>query len=296
MLALLALLGAAAWLVPEKLWFVPARLSASAIIGLFFRRTRRRLKRLRAVLPSEGLNLSPRAIESSIMAGFMCQYLEYLRAYRPGGWHPEIDLRGRRHLQEAQAAGRGVVLWVAPFMHTDLVAKMALYREGAGLTHLSSVNHGTSRTHFGVRWLNPIKLRVEDRCLAERVMMTEHNRMACMRTLAKRLSNNKVVSIVAGSDGVRALKRPFCAGSIQLATGPASLALAAGAALLPLFTIYRGPGRFDVRVEAPLVAPAGLDRSGRVEALVTQYAERLEDQARRQPCQFYAWQSIESTL
>jgi hypothetical protein len=55
---------------------------------------------------------------------------QYLRCHHPRGWRPTIRLEGREHLDRALEAGRGAIVWKAPFLFATLVTMMALH--GAG--------------------------------------------------------------------------------------------------------------------------------------------------------------------
>ena len=76
-------------------------------------------------------------------------------------------LQGREHLDEALGRGKGCVLWVAHFVFAPNIAKLALHDAGYKVSHLSRLDHGFSSTRFGIKWLNPVRSRFEDRLLAE---------------------------------------------------------------------------------------------------------------------------------
>ena len=73
-----------------------------------------------------------------------------------------------------------------------------------------------------------------------------------MRRLAKCLDENKVVSISALASGQRTCITPFLAAQLRLATGPVNLAIRTNARLLPVFTLKKEDGSFDVIIEPPL--------------------------------------------
>ena len=213
---------------------------------------------------------------------------QYLRCHHPRGWRPDIRLEGREHLDRALGAGRGAIVWRAPFVFATLVTKMALHAAGYGLVHLSRLGHGYSPTRFGVRVLNPVRTRAEDRYLAERVVIGARPLQAAMRTLARRLAANRVVSIAAGAQGVKTCAAPFLGGELRVATGAPNLALRTGAPLLPVFTVREGPGRFLTVIEPPLEArarPPGASRRRRT--LSRRLVARIEHHARRWPDQFH---------
>ena len=79
------------------------------------------------------------------------------------------------------------------------------------------------------------------------------------------------------------------AGTLRLATGPASLVLGSGATLLPVCCIRRGPGDFVVAIEPALEAAAGRARRDAADDLVRAFAARLEAWVLRQPYMWSGW-------
>ena len=86
-------------------------------------------------------------------------------------WHPDVYLNGEAHLRSALESGRGVILWVLETSFSTLMAKIALHNSGYRACQLSRPGHGFSSTPFGIRFLNPIWTRVEDRYIAERILI-----------------------------------------------------------------------------------------------------------------------------
>lgn len=94
---------------------------------------------------------SARAVVGKLITEDIQSLIELLRVYRPGGWTPPIDLTGGEHLKTVVADGRGVILWVGHFVHSDLVAKMAFHRAGWQCT-ISAIGAMVSHRHGSV-WL-----------------------------------------------------------------------------------------------------------------------------------------------
>jgi lauroyl/myristoyl acyltransferase len=228
------------------------------------------------------------AILESYFANRRLSKLQALRCRHPGGWHPRIGLEGREHVEGALAAGRGAILWVAPFVFGPLVTKMAFHQAGFAVSHLSRYSHGYSQSRLGARLLNPVRTGVEARFLAERIVIgPEGSVHAPMRALADRLKANRLVSVSVGARGTKAISIPFMNGSIVLATGVPSLVQRSGAALLPVFTVREGDGGYVARVEAPLQPAPGLEREQATVDIMIRFARSLEAQVRRQPDQFW---------
>ena len=280
MLLRLAILGLVAWLVPENAWrslrepFVRSRGASTAQL-------RGRVEQLlgRPVTEPELKELSYRAV-----AGDYEDTLRVLRSYRPGGWQPEISLQGAEHLQQALQQGRGALLWVANCCGNRLVTKMALTRAGFAIHHLSRPTHGFSATPFGMRFLNPHWQTIENRFLAERIVMSD-NSIRVMKRLKTLLKENRIVSITDHSKARQHEEVPFLQGTRSVATGPANLAVSAGAPLLPVFCRETGTGQFAVTIAQPLDHSAELNRG----ALMAHYSEALGSFVTTYPQMWLGW-------
>jgi lauroyl/myristoyl acyltransferase len=294
----IGVLGPVAWMLPERLaWWPVSRLLSIAIARIRPGITRLRVDMLRHALGPRSANVDLPRLRVDVMATYMEERLEILRAYRPGGWRPKLELQGREHLEAALAAGHGAVLWMAPFSYADLVTKMALHRAGFAVSHLSAFSRGFSPNScwqwtcswFGMKVLSPLRTWVEDRYARERVVVPLDGGLGYLRTLGHRLAGNGVVSIRAGEMGQRTLEVPFLQGSLRLASGAPSLALAAQAELLPVCCVRRGPGDFVVEIEPALRPGAHRNRRDAVDHLTRQFAARLEQWVLRQPFLWSGW-------
>ncbi len=208
-----------------------------------------------------------------------------LREHRPGTTFPPTRVRGLHHLQRAQAAGDGTILWVAHVVHGALGVKVALNRAGIAVSHLSHPRHGFSSTRFGRIALNWLRTRVENRHLRERVMIDEREPKAALAVLRERLAQNGVVSITARDDARRPTRAPFMCDALALAPGAPVLARKSGATLLPVTAFEAADGVIEVHV-GPAV-PRAHRRS--VEAITACYTRWTEAVVKRQPHQWLGW-------
>jgi lauroyl/myristoyl acyltransferase len=296
----ISVLGPASWLVPHRLWDLVSVALSSGIALLRPDITRRRMQRLQRCLAGRPIPDSLFALRVRIMAGYMEERLQILREYRPGGWRGRIELSGREHLDRAIERGRGTVLWVPPFTYGDLIVKTATAREGFPVTHLSACSRGFSPnachpwepTRFGMRYLSRLRTAVEDRYLHERMVMPADGSLGYIRRLERLLRSNGILSIRAGRHGHRTMDLPFLEGTVTLATGAPSLALATGAELLPVFVIRRGPGRFEVVFEPPMEPAAGADPHAATTELMDRYARLLQSYVLRFPHMWSGWYSM----
>jgi lauroyl/myristoyl acyltransferase len=208
--------------------------------------------------------------------------LQVLRFHRPGGWRPRTRLEGREHIEAALAAGRGALLWVGPFVFAGLMTKIALFEAGLATRHLSRFSHGGSRSRLGERLINPVQTRVEDRFLAERIAIARAETPGkAVRLITRRLAENRIVSITAGTHASTCVDVPFLDASMRLATGPGRIALSTGAPLLPAVTLREADGGFRTVIAAPLAAPA--EATDPVAAMAAAYARWLEGFVPAQP-------------
>jgi lauroyl/myristoyl acyltransferase len=228
-------------------------------------------------------------IQQGLQRNIRLNQLYYLASWKPGGWRADVRLEGREHLDRALAAGHGAILWVAPFVFADIVAKRALHEAGVRVHHLSSAGHGFSSTRLGIAVLNPIRTRIEDRYIAERITIPLDGAVAGAKEVISRcLEANAVVSIVLVPRGARCIEFPFHAGWLRMALGAASFALRTGAALLPVFSVRTG-SRFVTTIEAALLPSLDLDREEAMRALGRAMANRVAEWVASYPDQFY-WQ------
>jgi len=284
MLARLPIGALIAWGLPESWWGHFATAVARRRRG----QDEEVLERLERLVGPQPLALPLRAAYEAQVANLRLAQLQILRLQGPvPSWRPALRLEGREHLEQALARGCGAILWVAPFVFASLVAKMALHQEGLRVSHLSRYSHGYSKSRFGAAVLNPLRTRVENRYLAERVVIgSDDSALRPMRILAERLQQNRVISITIAAQGAKTVGAPFMSSRVRIASGAPKLMLRTGAALLPVFTVREPSGRFVVTVESPLQPPDGASGTEALSALVGQLATRLETYVSRWPDQF----------
>jgi lauroyl/myristoyl acyltransferase len=206
------------------------------------------------------------------------------RTLHRGDWQVEIEVEGREHLEAAQAAGSGAILWAMSFCGY-LVPKMGLDRAGARLVVLSAADHGAHYppTRLGLSVVGPLYCAAENRYLVERVVIPADQSLGYMRTIKERLEANRNVWIA----GERTARRRNVAvrilgREVRLATGSPSFAFAVGSRLLPVDVVRERPFHYRLRIDRP-VSPAARDKEGFIEAAVTEYAARVEQRLLEHP-------------
>lgn len=236
------------------------------------------------------LGCTPEAVFRASHASYYEQSFQILRASIRRDWRPRARLSGEEHVREGLARGKGVILWVTPTVCSDFMTKVAFHKAGLRVSQLSRLGHGFSRTRLGIRFLNPVWTRVEDRYLMERVQIRGSNLLAATKTLRDRLAANGVVSITVGATGAQTIDAPLFDGALRMATGAAHLAFATGAALLPVFCVRDGTA-FRVCVCERLEVPLSGGRADALRTVGEQYGAVMERFLREHPLMWTGWGS-----
>lgn len=280
----MAILAAISWTVPKRYWPSFAQALAHVLLRLKARR-KTRLRRNWLMLDDRA---DPAVMERMPAANLAHRYMARMqgyREYRPGGARAKIQAVGTEHIEAALAQGHGVVLWIAGFAYSDLNTKKGLHQSGYRVSHLSRPSHNISTTRFGIRVLNPVWTRIENRYLAERVTIRDNDSRSALATLRTRLKENRIVSITVGRQARRAAVVDLLSTKLRVPTGPLHLARISNAPLLPVFTVMGETGTIVVHVESPLMASVD-DREESFDAVAQRYARRLEHYLLKYPDQW----------
>lgn len=217
-----------------------------------------------------------------------------IRMRLPGGWTPGLRLEGEAALTEALRGGRGVILWVAHFVHSPNIVKLAMRDAGVCLHHLSRPEHGFSATAFGKRFLNPIRTRAEDRILAGRIVHRRdrpaHSVLAALRVLR----GGEALSMTAGAwEGGTLVRCALLGHALTVSAAPVWLAQRSGAPLFPVFAVREPTGGFVVHVAPPLEVPTGRTFREVAPQVVAGFVQGHEPWILRYPEQWRGWRSLE---
>jgi lauroyl/myristoyl acyltransferase len=285
----LAALVVPSWLLPES-WWSPLWRAAARIPLLTSRGALKRNARLIQSALGEPDRRRAEAIAQDLKAAVYEMRMQDLRAWRPGGWRPRMVLEGEEHLASALAQGKGVVLWVAPFVFNSGPTKIVIHQRGHRVSHLSSPQHGFSDTRLGVKILNRVRCIPEDRYLAERIVFDRNAPSTAMRRMMRALRAGEVVSIVAAStEGSDVVKGRIFGGRLPVAVGAPRLAALTGAPLLPVFTVRDPKEGFRVVIEAPVALKSDRSSDERCVTAATEFLRRSESWVRQYPEQWRAW-------
>ena len=279
--------GLTAWFIKPQAWPILCALMGRLNVALNPDRTMKSLPQIEAVRRGQPDMLSALAIERGFYAGRYEERLLYLRCYRPGGGLPLIRIHGQEHVDAADEADKGIILWAGNFAFNDLIAKIAWSELGLDVSHYTRPVHGFSKTRFGLKVLNPVRTFIENKYLYERVS-AEENMVAAMRVLRRRLDEGGAISITAGNRGRQLAEAPFLGGVLRLATGAPALARASGATILPVYTLRADDGSFDVTIGAPLTSQQS-NKDAYAKEIVAQYADQLAPYVRDFAEQWRGW-------
>jgi hypothetical protein len=208
-------------------------------------------------------------------------------------WRPNIRLNGTVHLQRALEGGHGAILWVTETAFSTLIVKMGLHNEGYQACQLSRPGHGFSPSSFGIRFLNPIWTRVENRFIAERILIIGESSADAMAALRARLAANGIVIITVAPLAHKFVEVTFFHDHLQLPSGPIRLAMATEAVLLPVFAVTKHDGGFEVSIQEPLYP---ISSQTDTESIAKAYAERLEPFVLEHPDQWNGWHWLMSRM
>ncbi|MGZ8203999.1 MAG: lysophospholipid acyltransferase family protein [Burkholderiales bacterium] len=268
--------------LPARAWPATARLMASAHLRLR-RETIRLLEKSDACRGRSAASLAQEAVAADYLWN-----IQAIREILPGGSSGEPSLVGRDVLDRALGRSRGAVLWCSPFVGSDLAPKKALALAGYPVTQLSSPFHPFSTTRIGAPLLNPIRLRAINRYTTNRVLVVYGNSRPALEVLARVLSQNGIVLVMAIGIGKHSLTFPFMGGVTELAVGAPRLACDTGAALIPVFTLPDENCGYQVKL-GPDLTQGESDHPPSVDQLAARYVELLEPVVRAHPAQWEGW-------
>ncbi|MFN6953262.1 MAG: hypothetical protein ACK4PG_00555 [Acetobacteraceae bacterium] len=285
--ALQAILMAGAALLPARAWVPLCRATSRTRIAAHHRR---RLPAFReAIAAVLGPEADAVAIHDSWREELHRRRLSLFREALGRGGRAVHRVIGLEHLHAALAAGRGAILWPAPFLHQALHGKRALAEAGIRAHQVSSADHGFLATRFGVAVLNPLVLRTEDRFLAARIRFPPGDPSALgPRLRAVLRAGGVLISENNAHAARRVLHVPLGDGVLlPMAAGPPRLALATGAPLLPCVTVALRPfGPYELRIGPDIAADAG---PAPLPVIALRARDAMLPALREAPAQFAGW-------
>jgi hypothetical protein len=172
-------------------------------------------------------------------------------------WSPTIRLEGLEGLQSALQRGHGAILWCDQFTAQTIIGKRALYEAGVEAHQVSVNSHGISESAFGLRFLNPPLIDVENRFLKSRVAFDRDDAYQVTIRIQKILKQNGVVTmtntVYAGTTFTEAAMGQD--GWTHLASAPANFAARGRTALFAMSTFEVVPFVEYRAVLSPALTP-----------------------------------------
>ncbi|NRG18377.1 lysophospholipid acyltransferase family protein [Rhizobiales bacterium] len=291
----LPLLLPAAWTWPRRAWPRLAHaLEGSARRFVSNNRTDRIPTRMAEILPDIDGPGAADAILTELAGEQLVMLMEMLRYHRPGRWDPIIEIEGRERVAQALDNGRGAIFWISPFVHMDIIAKVALKRCGVEFVHLMRATHGLSETAFGEAVLNRVMRKPEEAFTLRREVIDPKNAGLAALHLTRALKNGGNVWITAARsmhrNRAKPLRVPFLNGKFNFAPGAAALALRTEANLLPVVTLRERKGTYRVVVGPNLNDPATYkDGEPTPRRIVHRYAKFVSGYVAEYPEQWRGW-------
>ncbi|MGX7873610.1 hypothetical protein ACVDG5_013325 [Mesorhizobium sp. ORM6] len=208
----------------------------------------------RAVL---GDGIDARKLFEALLAARHRRRLQVAAHLAASRWTPTIQLEGVEGLQAALQRGRGAILWCDQFTAQTIIGKRAVHEAGIEAHQVSVDTHGVSETAFGMRFLNPPMINVENRFLKSRIVFDRDDAYQVTIRMQKILKQNGVVmmtnTIHAGSTFTEAALGE--SGWTHLASAPANFAARSGTALFAMSTFEAVPFRDYRAVISPELLP-----------------------------------------
>lgn len=158
-------------------------------------------------------------------------------------WSPTTRLEGLEGLRAALRRGHGAMIWCDQFTSQTIFGKRALHEAGIGAHQVSVNAHGVSESSFGLRFLSPPLIHVENRFLKGRLVFDRDDVYQLTIRIQKVLKENGVVlmtnNIHAGSTFTEVALGD--SGWTHLASAPANFAARGKAALFAMSTFEEVP-------------------------------------------------------
>lgn len=222
----------------------------------------------RAVL---GNGIDARKLFEALLAARHRRRLQLAAHLAASRWSPTIRLEGLEGLRSALRRGHGAIIWCDQFTAQTIIGKRALCEAGIEAHQVSVNTHGVSETAFGLRFLNPPLVNVENRFLKSRVVFDRDDAYQVTIRIQKILKANGVVmmtnTIHAGSTFTEAALGE--SGWTHLASAPANFAARGKAALFAMstfevvsFSEYRAVLSPELAPAASVAPATGMARDG----------------------------------
>ena len=203
---------------------------------------------------------------------------------------PWLGVEGRAHLDAALAEGRGVVI-IHPHYALPQLLPLALGLEGVPCLQIGlPSDEGLSAVGRDVAFSARMELET---LLPARIVPAD----GYLRPLYEWLHEGKVVLVTGDGTGGGRFQGRFApmdlwGRRVLLPLGPARMALATGAVLLPGWVRRDGPARYVAVLDPPIPLPESGSRKERAEAATQRFADWMGERLRRDPGLWHFWEDF----
>lgn len=252
-----------------------ARITAHFVYLLAPRLRRRLEKNLTRIVPGEIAKPRLKASVVAVLVNYGDYILDFLALLR-GDRHSMLrESLGEERLQLAASRGRGVILATAHLGSWEMAA-LFLARRNYRVTLVSIPEE--------IGWLGRLRSRIRSAQQHEEILLGG-NPMAAIE-LMNRLRAGEFVGVqLDRATGGASASVAFCGHRLRMPRGPARLAHATGASILPVFALSSEDGHYQLVIEEP-IDPEGLDEA----ALLERLARLLERYVQNHPEQWLMMQ------
>lgn len=203
------------------------------------------------------------------------------RQFGPEFFRSRLAYHGWEHIERTLAEGKGCITLSAHFANWELgVAGLSM--SGIGKVTVVAAMHRYGK-------INELFMRERESMGLNVVDMEKDAAMHLMRALKK----NGIVGMMGDRDPTEhGLEVEFFGKPCRFPQGPARIALATGAPVLPAFCLRRTNDCFNIVFLPPLKVPDSGTKMERARAMTQEFAHELEKQIRLHPEQWAAFYPI----
>ena len=202
-----------------------------------------------------------------------------------------IRVEGWQHVQQTLESGNGAILltthvgmprllrWYLRTLDYDVVYLLKM--------GLPKVKKTSLRAKFG-RWHRNRYNLDDDALFGQEELSVQY-----LKKAYQHLQQNGLVNIAGdGSSGDKRVPVRICGQELSFAMGGLSLGLMTGSPIFPCFTMLDSSKPFRLVIQAPLQCTEGETRAQQLEALVSDYASRIEDYIQQNPTNVFIMQYL----
>jgi KDO2-lipid IV(A) lauroyltransferase len=266
---------ATAWLVPRRGQRWLSWITARCIVALAPRLRRRLAKNLSRAMDGERDPARLRAATYRVLEHYGQYLLDFLAMRVGRGAKLRRGTPRTERLREAAAHGRGVILATAHLGSWEMAARF-LADEARSVTLVSVPEE--------IGYLGALRSSIRAGFDHDEVLLGG-DPMAALALLEKLRQGGLVGMQLDRVAGDRFSSVPFCGARLKMPRGPARLAHATGAPIVPVFALFTDDGHYELVIEEPL-DPAGLDE----DEIQRRLAALLESKVRAYPDQWLMMQ------